>query len=183
VVVSLSDPIPANTTFVSFAQTSGPAFTLTSPPVGGTGGTRNLTVFQVNATTGSLASGGIQPPNTLGATGSINGLAFVPLQPTAFDFDRDLKADLGVFRQSTGEWLVFGSAAGFPGPVPFGAPGLGDLPIPTDYDGDGKADLAVYRASTAEYYVFGSATGFPGPIPFGAPGLGDIPLNRPAALR
>jgi Domain of unknown function DUF11/FG-GAP-like repeat len=35
--VSLSDAMPANTTFVSFAQTSGPTFTLSSPPVGGTG--------------------------------------------------------------------------------------------------------------------------------------------------
>ena len=35
--VRLTDTVPANTTFVSFTQTSGPTFTLTSPPVGGTG--------------------------------------------------------------------------------------------------------------------------------------------------
>jgi uncharacterized repeat protein (TIGR01451 family) len=35
--VALSDAIPAGTTFVSATQTSGPAFTLTSPPPGGTG--------------------------------------------------------------------------------------------------------------------------------------------------
>lgn len=34
---SLMDPLPANTTFVSAAQTSGPAFTLFTPPPGGTG--------------------------------------------------------------------------------------------------------------------------------------------------
>ena len=33
----LSDPLPAGTTFVSAAQTSGPAATLTAPAVGGTG--------------------------------------------------------------------------------------------------------------------------------------------------
>jgi uncharacterized repeat protein (TIGR01451 family) len=47
--VALSDLIPANTTFVSDAQTSGPAFTLTSPAVGGTG--------TISGTIGTLASG------------------------------------------------------------------------------------------------------------------------------
>jgi hypothetical protein len=99
------------------------------------------------------------------------------------DFDGDGRTDLAVFRTTTGEWLIFGSATGFPGPIPLGAPGLGDVPVPGDYDGDGKADLAVYRPVTAQFFVFGSATGFPGPVPFGAPALGDIPVNRPAALR
>jgi uncharacterized repeat protein (TIGR01451 family) len=35
--VSVTDAIPANTTFVSAAQNSGPAFTLSTPPAGGTG--------------------------------------------------------------------------------------------------------------------------------------------------
>ncbi len=35
--VSVNDPIPAGTTFVSASQTSGPAFTLSLPAVGGTG--------------------------------------------------------------------------------------------------------------------------------------------------
>ncbi|MCI0379621.1 MAG: DUF11 domain-containing protein [Gemmataceae bacterium] len=34
---ALTDVIPANTTFVSAIQTAGPAFTLSAPPVGGTG--------------------------------------------------------------------------------------------------------------------------------------------------
>lgn len=37
--VSLSDDVPANTTFVSFDQLSGPVFTCTSPSAGGTGNT------------------------------------------------------------------------------------------------------------------------------------------------
>jgi uncharacterized repeat protein (TIGR01451 family) len=45
----LSDPLPAGTTFVSFSQTSGPAFTLTGLPVGGTG--------TVTATAATFASG------------------------------------------------------------------------------------------------------------------------------
>ncbi len=35
--VTLTDPVPANTAFVSAMQTNGPAFTLSTPPVGGTG--------------------------------------------------------------------------------------------------------------------------------------------------
>lgn len=35
--VSMSDPVPANTTFVSITQTSGPTFACATPPVGGTG--------------------------------------------------------------------------------------------------------------------------------------------------
>jgi uncharacterized repeat protein (TIGR01451 family) len=47
--VTVSDAIPANTTFVSFTQTSGPAFTLTTPPAGGTG--------TVTATASTFAAG------------------------------------------------------------------------------------------------------------------------------
>ena len=47
--VALSDLVPANTTFVSDAQTSGPAFNLTSPSPGGSG--------TIIGTIGTLASG------------------------------------------------------------------------------------------------------------------------------
>jgi uncharacterized repeat protein (TIGR01451 family) len=47
--VALTDVVPANTTFVSDAQTSGPAFVLTSPAVGGTG--------TISGTIGTLAFG------------------------------------------------------------------------------------------------------------------------------
>jgi uncharacterized repeat protein (TIGR01451 family) len=47
--VAMSDPLPTGTTFVSMAQTLGPAFTLTTPPVGGTG--------TVTATAATLAAG------------------------------------------------------------------------------------------------------------------------------
>lgn len=46
--VSVSDPIPVGTTFVSASQTSGPAFNLTLPPVGGTG-TFTATLASMNA--------------------------------------------------------------------------------------------------------------------------------------
>ncbi|HMH52589.1 MAG TPA: M4 family metallopeptidase [Candidatus Acidoferrum sp.] len=93
------------------------------------------------------------------------------------DFDGDGKKDLAVYRPTTGEWFVFGSATGFQ-TLLFGSPassGLGDAPVPADFDGDRKTDLAVYRQATGEWFVFGSATGFQ-TLLFGAPsasGLGD----------
>jgi hypothetical protein len=35
----------------------------------------------------------------------------------------------------------------------FGAPHLGDLPVPSDYDGVGHVEQAVYRPSNASWYV------------------------------
>jgi hypothetical protein len=64
------------------------------------------------------------------------------------DYDGDNRADLAIFRESTGQWFVFGTSSGFLPPVQIGVSGLGDLPLPADYDEDGKADLAVFRGST-----------------------------------
>ncbi len=47
--VALSDLVPANTTFVSDTQTSGPAFTLTGPSAGGTGTISGTIATQASA--------------------------------------------------------------------------------------------------------------------------------------
>ena len=52
--VALTDLVPANTTFVSDAQTSGPAFNLTTPAAGGTG--------TISGTIGTLALGASATP-------------------------------------------------------------------------------------------------------------------------
>jgi hypothetical protein len=127
---------------------------------------RDSFLVSINTTTGVVTTrGAISTPR-------MDGLEFVCLP--AFDFDRDLRANLGIFRPSTSQWFVASSR--FPAPVPFG--GLGDVPLPADYDGDGLADLAVFRSSTGEWFIFGSATGFQ-TLAFGAPaalGLGDKPI-------
>ncbi len=75
--VTLNDAVPANTTFVSAAQTNGPAFTLSTPAVGG-GGTVTATaftfangavaVFQVVVRVNPGTAGGTTITNTAAAT-------------------------------------------------------------------------------------------------------------------
>ena len=68
--------------------------------------------FPVNASTGQLTSLGVQPSNTLGTPGAINGIAYIPQiivdnfdHPRA-DFDGDFRTDLSVFRPSEGNWYL-----------------------------------------------------------------------------
>jgi hypothetical protein len=133
------------------------------------------TTYALNATTSlgalnpRLTATVLGPPVRFGAPGDV---------PVPADYDGDGKTDLAVYRPSTGEWFIFGSATGFY-TIVFGAPastGLGDMPVPADFDGDHKADVAIYRQATGEWFIFGTATGFR-TLLFGAPaalGLGDI---------
>ncbi|MGD9561762.1 MAG: FG-GAP-like repeat-containing protein [Pyrinomonadaceae bacterium] len=106
---------------------------------------------------------------------------------TSFDFDSDRKADLVLFRPSSGRWYMNRSASGFYQQT-FGQ--NGDKPVPLDYDADGVADVAVYRMGT--WYRVNSATmsfevvnfGIPGDIPapadFNGDRRADIAVFRPS---
>jgi uncharacterized repeat protein (TIGR01451 family)/CSLREA domain-containing protein len=74
--VTLSDAVPANTTFVSFTQTAGPAFTLTPPPAGG--------AQNVTASISTLAAGAsatfvlvVQVDSTIGNDVQLINIAIV----------------------------------------------------------------------------------------------------------
>lgn len=78
--VSLTDTLPANTTFASVTQTSGPTFTCTAPAVGNAG--------IVNCSIATLAGGGTSAVFNLvvnvapGATGSISNTANITAATT-----------------------------------------------------------------------------------------------------
>jgi uncharacterized repeat protein (TIGR01451 family) len=67
--VILSDNLPAGTTFVSAIQNSGPAFTLTTPAVGGTGNvTATIATFSDGATAAFTLVVNVNPATAGGTT-------------------------------------------------------------------------------------------------------------------
>ena len=95
------------------------------------------------------------------------------------DYDGDGKADVAVFRPSTGYWYARGVTSGFVSSVQWGR--SGDLPVPADYDGDGKADVAVFRPSDGTWEVKGSA-GVNLTIHFGQAGDIPVPADSPEVV-
>ncbi len=105
-----------------------------------------------------------------------------------FDFDGDSRADLSVFRPSTGVWYLSRSGSGFTG-MQFGQ--SGDKTVAADYDGDGFTDIAVFRSgtwyriksstNTFDAIGFGLPTDTPAPADFDGDGKADVAVFRPSS--
>jgi hypothetical protein len=121
------------------------------------------------------------PPSTL------------PRQATQFDYDGDARADISIFRPSSGQWHILSGANQTPwGVVTFGQ--SGDIPMSADFDGDRKMDPAVYRPSTGKWFVLTSSSkyasiqmytwGYPTDVAttadFDGDGRADLVIYRPS---
>ena len=151
-------------------------------------GSLSLTVPNLPTSQGRIRvreSGFIAPAGVSSANFAISSTP-IANNHKSFDFDGDGKADISVFRPSTGAWYLQQSNAGFAA-VSFGQ--TGDKIVPADYDGDGKTDIAVFRGGT--WYLqrsqagfagisFGTASDIPVPADFDGDGKAELTVFRPS---
>jgi hypothetical protein len=125
----------------------------------------------------TITTGGVATP--LGNMDhDAKGLAFTPTP--AADFDRDIKSDIGIYRD--GVWSISRSSDGASTVVSLGS--AAHIPVPADYDGDGKTDIAVYlngvwtiiRSSDGVTVVvgWGGPSNMPVPAAYDGDGKADI---------
>jgi hypothetical protein len=105
-------------------------------------------------------------------------------RPMLGDIDGDGRADLILWRASTGTWFWLLSSADYAyssaGGVQWGNNSLGDVPLLGDFDGDGRSDPAVWRASSGTWFWLlstrGYATNAAASRQWGNQAAGDTPI-------
>jgi len=99
-----------------------------------------------------------------------------PLSAGPGDFDGDARAEIAIFRPSTGQWFMRLSSTGFANGASYQWGAAGDIPVAGDYDGDRIVDIAVYRPSQGIWFFLKSTTNYStwGTYQWGS--TGDIPV-------
>ena len=121
-------------------------------------------------------TGDIPAPNvTIANAIMISRRTVANLARTA-DLDGDGRADINVYRPSTGTWFNLRSSMNYATSRQFQWGLSGDIPVSSDYDGDGETDLAVWRPSTGTWFIRQSSTGFVTTSSFQWGSTGDIPV-------
>jgi Tol biopolymer transport system component len=83
--------------------------------------------------------------------------------------------DVGIYRASSGDWLISQVFDGTVDTKAWGSPALHDVPVFADYDADGRSDAAVYRPSTGEWFIDYSSGGAR-TVQWGSPANQDQPV-------
>ena len=139
------------------AVSNAPFITIDSGSGSGTGsGTVNFTVA---ANSSASRSGTLTIASQIFTVNQAAGLR------RTGDYDGDGKADITVFRPSTGVWHMVPS--GSSAPTAFAWGNGADRPVSGDFDGDGKTDIAVFRPSNGTWYIVPSTGAAPSGFAWG----------------
>jgi hypothetical protein len=162
------------------------------PPYSGVT-TTTLTVANV-ASTLNLSRYRCVATNVAGTATSQPAVLIVRSATPGGNFDGDEKAEITLYRPSTGYWYIKQSSTNYTTYLAYQWGLSTDIAVPGDYDGDGRGDLAVYRPSSGYWFILLSSTSYttyavyqwglsadiPGPGDYDGDGRTDLGLYRPS---